>query len=124
MTHAEIQDNLEAFHDGQLSEPDRREIESHLTTCRACAEETQRLQQLSRAVFRPVTPPTPTDFFVSRVMANIRESEKAARFLWWRWPALALGLLALFLLRSANRASVPPSELRAPSTQGLLLASN
>jgi anti-sigma factor RsiW len=120
MTHNEIQQNLEAFYDGDLAGEQRREVERHLAGCSACAGEVERLRTISRAVFRPVPVPN-TDFFVSRVMAGIREIGPVEAGGFWRWPALALLAMALFLIMTAPSERISPDR-RAPSTRTVLLA--
>jgi anti-sigma factor RsiW len=121
MNHNEIQDRLEAFADRQLADPERREIESHLHQCQACGEEIRRLNTISRMVFRPVPTP-PTEYFVSRVMAQIRERQSrpvAAFGAWWRVSAVAMLALAGFLVFTAPSDESPEGR---PSTQTVLLA--
>jgi anti-sigma factor RsiW len=120
MNHSEIQRNLEAFYDRQLAAGPQGEIEAHLRDCRPCAETVAGLVAISKAVFRPVAVPN-TDFFVSRVMARVRDLEPEAVGTFWRWPALALMAAAIFLILAdpADSVSVPDSRV---STRTLLLA--
>jgi len=124
MIHTEIQEKLEAYHDHQLNEADRRLVEVHLGACVDCDESLRRITSISRAVFRPVSPP-PTDFFVSRVMARVSEAERESslgvfqRF--WQWTAFALTALAAFLILNSPADNGAASS-RVLSTRNVLMA--
>jgi anti-sigma factor RsiW len=47
---------LEAYYDGELSEPDRSEIERHLPQCPSCVQELAHLQAMSRMLSSVSTP--------------------------------------------------------------------
>lgn len=121
MTHHEIRANLDAYADGELDERIRAEMREHLSGCSSCAEGMARRRMVARAVFRPIPVP-PADYFVTRVMARIRESRPDPLFSpAWRWPALALVATALFLIATAPSDDAS-REMREPSTGSVLLA--
>lgn len=125
MTHNEIQERLEAYHDRQLVEADQRQVEAHLNGCASCKEAVDRLALVARTVFRPISPPRSTDFFVTRVMARVSDGQRArtAGFLqgFWQWTALALTALAAFLIMNTSGAGAAAGS-RLPSTGNVLLA--
>jgi anti-sigma factor RsiW len=41
---------LGSYHDGQLSEPQQREIAAHVATCHSCASELRQLSELTRLI--------------------------------------------------------------------------
>ncbi len=45
MDHEQIQDKLSLFHDGEVTEPERREVAAHLSRCAECRG---RLEQWDR----------------------------------------------------------------------------
>jgi hypothetical protein len=52
MTCEVVQEELVAYLDGELSEPDRVQIAAHLQTCAACAREEAQLSQLTRLLVK------------------------------------------------------------------------
>jgi anti-sigma factor RsiW len=123
MTHEQLESLIDAYHDGQLNESERREVDRHLAGCADCARQMARLSFLSTRVFRAAPPPpTPTDFFVTRVMAAVRASDATGVRPAFRWPALVFAALVLFVVGTVAKIEHGVAD-RQPSTRNLLLAS-
>lgn len=58
-----IKDHLGPYLDGEAAPCVCREVESHLCSCQACAEQLNELRILVMAIARPVTTPVPSDLW-------------------------------------------------------------
>jgi anti-sigma factor RsiW len=104
-----LEARLEDFLDGRLDSREAADVESHTRSCARCAAALENARTGARlmGVYRAAQP-TPSPFFVSRVMAAIR-GERKQEEVWkpvetaaWRlcWIATALVLLlTVFMLR-------------------------
>lgn len=107
MNHREIQEKALAFHDAELSGPERREIADHLASCEKCREALSRWEKIGK-VLSTAEMPAPSENFVSQVMSRLpREEEPAEEPLEWslpffRWAIPAIGYaFAIFLFFAA-----------------------
>lgn len=120
MNDRHVMDELSAFIDGDVRDPER--IARHLQTCEICAHRHLQLMKLSahlRAVPQPEVPPE----FLTRVMAHVTEIgpvRPRARFA-PLWPRLTLALGALAILLSAGHLWFSPTAVNTPPS---LAASN
>lgn len=97
---------LSALLDGELPEPQRREVEAHLADCAACArhlEELKALDTLARGMPPVAVPDGYLEALPGRVRARIRADRPASTARApWVWPlaaGLALAVLAPLVLR-------------------------
>lgn len=99
MNHDQIQDQLDAYLDGQLS-PDRiQEIEGHLGACGDCRIYVENWQKV-RTAFFGLPALKASGSFAVRVMQEIEKSAEWSlkNFLRWAFPTFALMGAALFLI--------------------------
>lgn len=121
MSHEEIKESISAFHDGELSQEKRLEIEAHLKTCADCRHALEAWREVARTFFKQ-TPVEPSPDFVLKVMGRLKDFEEPSQprrdgtFPRWLVPAMGLGFAALFFF-----LAVPEQEI-AVSTEILLLA--
>src|SRR5262245_61175802 len=88
----------EAVEDGRLSGAERESFERHAATCADCRRERLVLAELRAAAARlPVSEPAPLERRRQRQLLLRRASELGQRSSErsWRWPALAVALLAV-----------------------------
>ncbi len=121
MDHDRLKDRLWLLYDGELGEPERREVLAHLESCPECRETSARWGRIAGALLPPPQV-QPSEQFVQRVMARVEEAQTepvwiGAWRLRWLMPALGAGLAATLLV--FNLTSSPDAPL---STDGLLLA--
>lgn len=113
--HKIIQDKLQLYFDGQLSESENQEVLRHTETCAECRNELSRLEAL-RGLFR-TRPETPDEEgFVRRVMTRLermeavepKEAKQPPEFLRWLFPSLgyALSGLLMFLTMASRQPPV------------------
>jgi anti-sigma factor RsiW len=115
MDHERLREALHAFRDGELPEPERREVAAHLDVCAGCRGTLDRWDRLSR-MLRPAES-TGSGAFARIVMARIAQEEEAdvpAGIGWWLRPGFTLAL-GLAVLLWPDRA--------VPSTEQLLMSS-
>lgn len=120
--HDRLKDRLWLLYDGELGEPERREVMAHLEACSECRETSARWGRIAGALLAPPHV-QPSEQFVRRVMARVAEAQAEPLWLgaWrlrWLMPALGAGLAAATLL-VFNLAAWPDLPV---STDGLLLA--
>jgi anti-sigma factor RsiW len=113
-----MQEALEALHDGELKEGERRAVLAHLKECADCRLAHDRWERISRAFFRAPERPSAaeTERFVRSVMAGLAESAPVSAV--WGWlqapwliPALGAGVAALLLAVAWPEAPPPPDDL-------------
>ncbi len=97
MSHADCcNENLSGYLDGELSNEEAGNIESHLHTCAHCKETLRKMQSLSNAV-RQVPRPAAGPLLAARILNRIQTSEiyneTPFNRLFQSW-----GLLSLFVL--------------------------
>ncbi len=108
-----VREWLEAYHDGELEESRRQQIETHLQSCEGCRAELNRLQALAHLLQASPLPEglTPPERFVSQVRLQLQP--RPAQPAWQSilevgWRLVPLGLLgawgfaqAVFLVSGA-----------------------
>ncbi len=117
-----LEARLEDYVEGRLENREAEEVEIHVRSCPRCtaALQNSRLSVDLFSVLKARPAPNPNPFFVSRVMASIRQEERE-QDLWkpveraaWRlcWLAsLAVIVLMLFMLRAEYSGPVAiPSQ--------------
>ncbi len=95
MNCKEVTELISEYLDGKLGVADRREFESHLDTCRACASEVASTKEMLSSLRSLANQKSPVDVW-QRVRAEVTTKE-AKRGLWWRWvlrPVVAAPALA------------------------------
>lgn len=80
-----VKELLEVYVEGELDEPIRKDIETHIASCELCRQELTLTQSIPRLVGSLQTPPIPADI-IPKVL------ERTAR---WRWA----GSFGIFLLK-------------------------
>jgi Putative zinc-finger len=113
MTCKEVDDRLDDYVDGTLSEGDFQEVELHIASCAACREEERYLRLvLAQAQALPSELSPPRDLWAG--IAERIEAERRGRLAWWAPVGLAVaatlvvGVGAALLYRSGP-ASVAPT---------------
>ena len=124
--HAEFADKLEAYALGQLSEPEKLDVESHLQVCAACADEVRAIDEVLQAIAESTPPVQPPASLRQRVLAAVAEvpQERARvsapvdvprRSAWRMVPLAAAAVLVLAVGVGRRRASrAPRVEMTAP----------
>ncbi len=103
MDHKTYQDKLSEYRDGELGESQRREVESHVSSCAECAAVLRDYASLGSGLARNTsqTSASGTDFFVNKVMDRIHtlESVSSRRVrIQAQWFAPAFGIAAMLIL--------------------------
>jgi hypothetical protein len=101
MNHDEIQLNLMAFHDKELSPGEAETVRLHVESCAACREILLRYERVV-SVLLPQLPIVPSEEFVQRVMRQV-PAASGLRFPWgifnpWFTPVFATGALVMLFL--------------------------
>jgi anti-sigma-K factor RskA len=116
MTCNEVDDRLDDYVDGSLSEGEFQEVELHIASCAACRDEERHLRLiLAQANALPREAAPPRDLWAG--IAERIEAERRARPAWWGPVGLAVaatlvvGIAAALLHRSAP---VGPSVMTTP----------
>ncbi len=110
--HRVVQTHIEAYLDGTLAAPQRREVEGHLHACRECATEVDEVQRTHEWMELLVAPPqAPQPGFCTRVLLNVEaEKERRSGSLAALFPVfsgqLAMALAMLLLLLGGFVATV------------------
>jgi anti-sigma factor RsiW len=81
MMHAEIQEQLLRYLDGDLPDEEMQKIREHLSTCSACSKQYEVLASLWRSDSRLVKV-KPSPFLWTRLQARIREYEQTPTLVW------------------------------------------
>ena len=119
-------ENYSLFVLGNLPEPERDEIRSHLAEgCESCQEEVRLSQELWYAVARTTAEKEPRAFLRSRIMGAIRD-ERARSFAWllpaWAGAAtLALVVVTVVFWTRHQTSAVPAVTMVVPSSTPLAL---
>jgi len=105
---------LGAYHDGELSERTRKQVEAHVDACPRCRDELSHLEALSRTLALHAVPDLDSGAqqFRAQVTLRLARRRPAATTAsgWWYLVPLALGcvlvgLLALFMLPDLLRVA-------------------
>ena len=121
MNHQDLQEKIFALYDGELSDPDSREVRAHLEVCPECREGYTRWEVLA-SVFFKAPQIHPSEPFVRKVMARIEALEepcgrkRRALVLRRLVPALGVCLIVGLFVWAL------PSQGPEVSTEALLLA--
>lgn len=86
---------LDPYLDGELSEPEMRDLDSHLRTCPDCASELLHRVQLKRSVQLAGRRYTPSPEFRQKMQKQIAAHPRAS--VWRIWPAAAATLAAVIV---------------------------
>jgi anti-sigma factor RsiW len=98
--HRVVQTHIEAYLDGTLNAPDRREVDSHLHACRECATEINEARRTHEWMELLIAPPAaPGPNFYARLRMGIEaEKEQRVGFLPTLFPVLGRQLNTAFVL--------------------------
>ena len=111
--------------DGRLGEKERRQMEAHLLNCASCRAREKEYREVLD-LLRPGRVPEPLPHFETRLMAKLRESERARAVLVWpKWAARAAAacfLVGLFF--GAGLLFFQPRESLELSQAEILLLRN
>ncbi len=95
--HANVNAQLQAYHDGELKDWQREQVEAHLADCQTCQAELAELQALSSLLFTDpaATFPTSPEQFVAQI--GLRLPRRPAQSAWQRsrqavWYAIPAAL--------------------------------
>ncbi|HLG42553.1 MAG TPA: zf-HC2 domain-containing protein, partial [Planctomycetota bacterium] len=115
---------IEEFHDGELPEELRSDVERHVVACAGCAAEQERVRRLERLLAESEAPfRANVDFQVGRIRERI--VERGPRFLKTRiLGAAAAGLAAVGVVWLAMRTSEPIEDKVARLVREYLEARN
>ena len=109
----DIERDLDSFIDGELAVPESLEVEAHLHTCAACQKQVEEQRSMKRSLRLALRPPelpaTLRDFVRDSLHGELREQERASRWLRLRRPIL-LSLPALGLCAALLFAALYPSR--------------
>ncbi len=101
MNCTEVQENLSAYFDGELSQTARREIDDHLASCQSCCDELRCFASLSGLVKQDIGPAVPDDLW-RRIELGLEEPRSVVSPSSWMRPgrryAGLLGLAAGLLI--------------------------
>ena len=100
MSHDQLREKLWALYDGELSIPERRELEHHLEDCEECLLTLSQWQRTSAALFpKAESPKLSGELFTQKVMAQVRSLPQPKKLSWWRgflpWMTSLLGSAAI-----------------------------
>ncbi len=84
MTHRDVELHLDAYVDGELAEPEARELAAHLAECRECAARHDALVALRAAITAQAPYHRADAALRRRVRAEVHQAAGASRR---RWPA-------------------------------------
>jgi hypothetical protein len=122
----QINENLSAFIDNELTPDDTNAIKAHLIRCSGCRQQRDKMENLGRKI-RHMTPLTAPEDFQFRVYARIHkhEANRSNRF-FWRWqtimvPAACL-LLGIFLGISSDTILGRPDSTQFDASDQIGLA--
>jgi anti-sigma factor RsiW len=110
-----IADRLNAYLAGALAPREAEEVRGHLSSCAACREERDLLEE-ARALTAPVVVDV-RPWFATRVAAQAAERRpRPIGRPWWRWAlaggaAVAAALAVLLVPRTAGRDGLPREDL-------------
>ncbi len=101
--HANVNAQLQAYHDGELKDWQREKVEVHLADCQTCQAELAELQALSSLLFTDpaATFPTPPEQFAAQVSLRLPRRptqtiwQRSRQAVWYAIPA-ALSLGGIF----------------------------
>ncbi|MFN2375787.1 MAG: anti-sigma factor [Candidatus Binatia bacterium] len=114
MTCQQRHESVSAYVDGELSQPERQDMESHLRSCPACRERAAGLRALKHRVTRLEAVSRPPEAILARLSALQFESAPAKRRVvrtWIRPIAAAAGLLLLVAAGRTWMAAAPSVSL-------------
>lgn len=103
MTSAHVEDRLIAWRGGELTEPERREVDGHLAACPGCRAALADLERLAAALARPAPPAVHWGAYRVELSDKLaRRTAAGAAPAWARRlrpvsVALATGLVALMI---------------------------
>ena len=122
MTCNEVDDRLDDYVDGSLSEGEFQEVELHIASCAACRDEERHLRRiLAQASALPREMAPPRDLWAG--IAERIEAERRVRPAWWGSVGLAVAAAlvvavgAALLLRT-EPASLVPALMTTPASLG------
>jgi hypothetical protein len=100
MNCTEAQELLSAYHDGELSEEVRADVDAHVRDCAACAREVESFQELSAMAGELTDPQTPESVWngVESQLADTPPQFGGARSWWNPRVVISVGALAATLL--------------------------
>lgn len=104
-------ERVQAYLDGELSEPERRAVESHLAECAACAELARAYRGLFAALASPVIPATPARL-TGAVLAGVAVARRRRKLLQTAVLAAAL-LVGVGVALLAGWGAVDAAPLQA-----------
>jgi anti-sigma factor RsiW len=116
--HRVVETNIEAYLDGTLATPERREMESHLRACTKCATEVDEARRTHEWMETLIAPPqAPGPDFYARIRMNIEaESERRENGLAGLFPVfgrqLSMAVVMLLLLLCGFLLTVYHNEQR------------
>jgi hypothetical protein len=120
MKHCQdIQPELSAYLDGELTPPQRAEVEAHLASCPRCQEELAELKTLAAGVAAlPKLEPAPQ--FLAEVRRKIARSDKPEPMIWrdylfrpvWlKVPLEVAALIAIAVFVQRHQGPTPANEV-------------
>lgn len=116
MTCNEVDDRLDDYVDGSLSEGEFQEVELHIASCAACRDEERHLRRiLAQAAALPREVAPPRDLWAG--IAERIEAERRARPAWWAPVGLAVAAILVVGMAAAllhRNAPIGPSVMTTP----------
>ena len=107
-----VLDQLSAYIDGEADHPEL--VARHLQQCAECARRHMELSKLS-AHIKALPPTEPHPAFLTRVMANVAETEQASKRSWRPWWSLATVAMGVLLVCGATYFSTGTNRV-APAS--------
>ncbi len=111
----DIRLELQAYLEGELAPDERAEVEAHLSTCQACAEEARAMRGMGDLIRRGLNEWVDQGTVPAELAARIEVHIRPRKKVWWQNWQLAAGLvtaaaavfLVLFTTQPERIASIP-----------------
>jgi anti-sigma factor RsiW len=109
--------------DGRLNAEEKGELQDHIGRCSFCQKQ-EKDYRMILGLLKPGATPEPLPYFKERLLAKLKEKERALpAFLWLRWAhrAVALSLAALILFGAGVILFQPQEPQELSQVEALLL---
>ncbi|MDP2808469.1 MAG: zf-HC2 domain-containing protein [bacterium] len=126
--HKFTPEQLGAYFDGQLPEPERKEIEQHLKQCRQCMELLTEMSLMEKAVEKAERVSAPEGYFqtfgsavANRIARQKLAPQKEAKRFSWGWITATAALASLTIMLVSGDLTKPRLYRAVPEEQKTVL---